>query len=174
MKFFKRNKRGLIQYANYSVIGLLCAALDLLVLNTLLVLFPTKDTSLLMLFNTIAYTAAVTNSYIWNSKYTFKVRKSKKQLIPFISQAIVSMFIANGIFLAGIWLLDKLPLFPGWVDTNIAKGISMYASFQASFFFNKYIVFRTTPLFGKNKEEEDSKWNFREWKKRKYSQNSRW
>lgn len=173
MKFFKRNKRGLVQYANYSVIGLLCAALDLLVLNTLLILFPTRDASLLTLFNTLAYTAAVTNSYIWNSKYTFKVRKSKKQLIPFISQAIVSMFIANGIFLAGIWLLDKLPLFPGWVDTNIAKGVSMYASFQASFFFNKYIVFRTTPLFHGKKERQRNRWDIRRWKKRKYSQNSR-
>lgn len=173
MKFFKRNKRGLIQYANYSVIGLLCAALDLLVLNSLLVLFPTRDTSLLALFNTVAYTAAVTNSYIWNSKYTFKVRKSKKQLIPFISQAIVSMFIANGIFLAGIWLFDKLPLFPGWIDTNIAKGLSMYASFQASFFFNKYIVFRTTPLFSGKKSGQDGQWNVQEWKKRKYSQDSR-
>ncbi|AQQ53386.1 GtrA family protein [Planococcus lenghuensis] len=143
MSFFRRNKQGLLQFANYGLIGILCAGLDLLVLNALLIFFPTTDPFLLALFNTIAYTAAVSNSYYWNAKYTFKVKKSRKQLIPYIGQAAVSLLISNLVFLAGLWALGRLSWFPGWIDTNIAKGLSMYASFQASFFFNKYLVFRT-------------------------------
>ena len=175
MSFFRRNKRGFVQYANYTVIGICCAAIDLLVLNGLLILFPAADTATLTLFNTLAYTAAVTNSYYWNSKYTFKVRKTRRQLIPFILQAAVSLLIANGVFLGGLWLLEQLASFPKWVSTNIAKGLSMYLSFSASFFFNKYIVFRAE-LQAKEREDQEkgsSRNRNGSWKKSKYSGNTR-
>ncbi|WP_241535914.1 GtrA family protein [Indiicoccus explosivorum] len=175
MSFFRRNKQGITQYANYTVVGICCAAIDLLVLNLLLVLFPSADTTVLTLFNTIAYTAAVTNSYYWNSKFTFKVKKTRKQLIPFILQAAASLAIANAVFIGGLWAIEQLSLFPRWISTNIAKGLSMYLSFLSSFFFNKYFVFRPA-LQAKEKEKCWNEENDRRtgtWRKSEYSQNSR-
>ncbi|TFE01761.1 GtrA family protein [Jeotgalibacillus salarius] len=135
-------KRGSKQFASYSVIGLSCALLDIGVLNGLLIAFPTREAGLLTVYNTLAYTAAILNSYYWNSKYTFNVNKNKKQFAAFIIQATVSLFIANGVFVGGVWLLDQLNLFPNWLEANSAKGLSMLLSSLASFFFMKWFVFR--------------------------------
>lgn len=151
MTFFKRYKNGIIEYFKYSVIGTSCAVLDLGVLNGLLYFFPTTDTMTLTIYNSTAYTVAVLNSYIWNSKFTFKVKKNKKQFLAFIIQAIISLFIANIIFITGLWLLHFVAVFPEWVKTNLAKGLSMYLSSLASFFFNKLIVFRKESLIEKDK-----------------------
>ncbi|MCT2536013.1 GtrA family protein [Aquibacillus koreensis] len=142
MKFLKRYKNGFIEYGKYSVIGIVCAALDIGVLNALLYFFPTNDTVLLTIFNSTAYMAAILNSYYWNSKYTFKIKKSKKQFIAFIVQAFVSLLIANIVFIGGLWVAEFFSTLPNWLQTNIAKGLSMYLSSLASFFFNKHFVFK--------------------------------
>ncbi|MBM7579169.1 GtrA family protein [Jeotgalibacillus terrae] len=136
------SRRGSKQFASYSIIGLSCALIDIGVLNGLLLAFPTRDNTLLTVFNTIAYTAAILNSYYWNSRYTFNVNKTKKQFAGFITQAIVSLFIANGVFIGGLWLIEQAELLPGWLEANTAKGLSMLLSSLSSFFFMKWFVFR--------------------------------
>ncbi|PRO66560.1 GtrA family protein [Alkalicoccus urumqiensis] len=140
--FFYPTKRGARQAGKYSIIGISCALLDLGVLNGLLLLYPTQQTLLLGVFNTLAYTAAILNSYYWNTRYTFRVDKGKRQFAGFLIQALVSLFIANGVFLFGFHVLLPMTGLPLWLDTNIAKGASMLASSTASFFFMKYFVFR--------------------------------
>ncbi|MFB1081842.1 GtrA family protein [Jeotgalibacillus sp. JSM ZJ347] len=135
-------RRGVKQFYSYSVIGITCALLDIGVLNGLLILYPTQDPGLLTVFNTLAYTAAVLNSYIWNSRYTFNVNKNKKQFAGFITQAIISLFIANGVFIGGLWIIEQPDLLPQWLETNTAKGLSMLLSSLSSFFFMKWFVFR--------------------------------
>ena len=144
----KRYKTALIQYLKYSVIGLTCAGLDLGLLNLFLYLFPTNNTVLLTLFNSAAYVAAVLNSYFWNSKFTFNESKTIKQSLAFIFQALVSLVIANLVFISGLWLLGFIPVFSKWVITNMAKLLSMYLSSLASFFFNKYFIFRKKSVMG--------------------------
>lgn len=142
MRFFSQYKNSFNQYFRYCIVGLSCAAIDLGLLNGLLYFFPTERTSLLTLYNSIAYGLAVLNSYIWNSKYTFKEKKSPKQFMAFIIQALVSLLIANIVFILGLWLLGFVYVLPKWLKTNIAKTVSMFLSSTASFFFNKFIVFR--------------------------------
>ncbi|MDL4839796.1 GtrA family protein [Aquibacillus rhizosphaerae] len=148
---YKRYKKSIMEYLSYSIIGIICAALDIGVLNGLLYFFPTEQTSLLTLYNSLAYTVAILNSYIWNTRYTFKVTKSKKLFFAFIFQAIISLFIANIVFLSGLWLFQFISIFPGLVETNIAKGLSMYLSSLSSFFFIKFIVSYKKKVWEKDK-----------------------
>lgn len=154
MTFFKRYQNSLIQYVKYCIVGISCAAIDLVVLNGLMYLFPAQQTVRLLLYNSIAYTLAVLNSYIWNSKFTFKAKKNTRQFIAFIIQALFSLFIANVVFAFGLWLFGQVLVLPKWIRENAAKLISMFLSSTASFFFNKFIVFkRKSILQGTGKEK---------------------
>jgi putative flippase GtrA len=141
---------GLIEYVKYCIVGVSCAVIDLGALNGLLYFFPTEKPVRLTLYNSIAYGLAVLNSYVWNSKFTFKVKKTRVQFIAFIFQALVSLMIANLVFLFGLWMLGFTAYFPKWLKTNISKALSMFLSSTASYFFNKLLVFRKKPLIRKN------------------------
>jgi putative flippase GtrA len=131
-------------------VGVSCAVIDLAALNGLLYFFPTEKPVRLTLYNSITYGLAVLNSYIWNSKYTFKVKKTPVQFLVFIFQALISLIIANLVFLFGLWVLGFTAYLPKWIETNISKSLSMFLSSTASFFFNKLLVFRKKPRSGKN------------------------
>lgn len=150
MNFFSRYKTSFFEYFRYCIVGISCAILDLAALNGLLYFFPTEKTAMLTLYNSAAYGLAVLNSYIWNSKFTFQVKKTKKQFIAFIVQALICLLIANLIFLLGLWLFSLFSDFPKWIETNVSKAISMYLSSTASFLFNKFIVFRKKRVIKEN------------------------
>lgn len=145
MSVFSRYKSSILQYAQYCLIGLSCASIDLGIINLLLFVFPTQNNIPLAVYNTIAYSLATLNSYIWNSKFTFRhhAKHSKKQIIGFVIQALVSLGISDLIFVGGTKLLHGMNLTPDWLVHNVAKLTSMFLSSLASFFFNKYLVFRT-------------------------------
>lgn len=137
-------KKGGIQYIKYATIGLSCAIIDLGVLNGLLYLFPTSNNGWLAFYNTFAYGMAVLNSYIWNSRFTFKEHSEKgyKQFTAFIIQSIVALCIQDAILIGGTVFLRQVSSLPLWLIHNIAKLTSMFLSSVASFFFNKFFVFR--------------------------------
>lgn len=143
--------RGIIQYLKFGTVGLISGALDLGSLNLMLVIWPTTNHLLLVTFNTVAYALAVLNSYIWNSRFTFKegLKESKKQKAAFILQALVSLLISDGILYVASLLLAIGHWLPQILVVNIAKLLSMFLSSLASFFFMKYFVFP-------NREKEDT------------------
>lgn len=135
--------RGIIQYIKFSTVGITSGALDIGSLNFMLFLWPAANYFVLVLFNTLAYSLAVLNSYIWNSRFTFRegLKRSKGQKLAFIIQAAISLLISDGILYVATILLSWFPLFPKLMDYNIAKLLSMFLSSLASFFFMKYFVF---------------------------------
>ncbi|HSU79537.1 MAG TPA: GtrA family protein [Candidatus Angelobacter sp.] len=136
--------KGFIQYLKFGAVGLTSGALDLGSLNLLLLIWPTSNHVLLVVFNTFAYALAVLNSYIWNSRFTFREGNSNThgQKVAFIVQAIISLFISDGVLYVGTVLLSTTNWFPRLVIYNIAKLLSMFLSSLASFFFMKFFVFR--------------------------------
>ncbi|GAA5417134.1 hypothetical protein Pryu01_02195 [Paraliobacillus ryukyuensis] len=138
-------KRFKWQVVQFSAIGISNAAVDILSLNLLLIIWPTTDATILLLFNTISYTLAIINSYIWNTKYTFKHHAffSKRELLLFIGQAIIALGISNLVFLGIFELLEFQSLIdiPIFVIQNISKGAAMFLSSTASFILMKFIVF---------------------------------
>lgn len=139
-----KGKSGSFQFMQFSVIGIANAAIDIGVLNLLLLLFHTDDRMLLLLYNTIAYTLAVANSYFWNASITFKgsAKSSNRQRIMFVVQGLVSLGINNLIFIGANTFMDVIGI-PNWLRYNVAKGLAMFLSFVASFFMVKYFVFKS-------------------------------
>ncbi|WP_158737331.1 GtrA family protein [Alteribacillus sp. YIM 98480] len=150
----KRNKvkHGPFQFMQFSVIGLTNAGVDIGTLNLLLILFPTDDRGMLALFNTIAYSLAVANSYYWNAHITFRhsAAGNNRQRLAFIVQGIVSLGVNNFVFL-GINQLFQVFEIPRWIRYNTAKGMAMFLSFTSSFFMMKFFVFKETKE--KNREK---------------------
>ncbi|MFS0559668.1 GtrA family protein [Terribacillus sp. 179-K 1B1 HS] len=139
-------KRTRTQILQFTSIGILNAAVDLAVLNLLLLIWPTKNNLLLLLFNTISYLICIWNSYYWNTRYTF--RSQKKSNITekglFFAQALIALVISNLVFIAGVAILGATAFIsiPAYVENNIAKGAAMFLSSASSFLFMKYIVFK--------------------------------
>ncbi|WP_234031488.1 GtrA family protein [Lentibacillus cibarius] len=138
-----QQKRGPTQFLQFGVIGLANAAIDIGALNLLLILFHTDSKGLLLLYNTIAYSLAVANSYFWNGTITFKRSSegSNRQRILFIVQGLVSLGVNNLTFLGTNELLNFIGI-NNLLQYNFSKGMAMFLSFLASFFMVKYIVFR--------------------------------
>ncbi|WP_067729466.1 GtrA family protein [Oceanobacillus damuensis] len=138
-----KRKETVLEIMQFSAIGGSNALIDIGALNLMLFVWPTNDNQLLLLFNTIAYTLAVTNSYVFNANLTFRKRsiKNKKEIIFFSIQALASLIISNIVFIGGSALLGLLPI-PVLLQHNIAKGAAMVLSSSASFFFMRYFVFQ--------------------------------
>ncbi len=141
----EKRKKGPLQFLQFSAIGVANAGIDIGTLNLLLLLFHSDERGLLLLYNTIAYTLAVANSYFWNASFTFQhsAKGSNRQRILFIVQGIVSLGINNLVFIVSNILLESFGV-PNWLRYNIAKGLAMFLSFLASFFMIKYFVFKKT------------------------------
>ncbi|GAA0594523.1 hypothetical protein GCM10009001_08300 [Virgibacillus siamensis] len=138
-----KRKSGPFQFMQFSVIGVANALIDIGALNLLLILFYTDDRAMLLLYNTVAYTLAIINSYFWNARFTFQhtAKGSNRQRILFIIQAIVSLGVNNLVFIGANALMEVIGI-PNWLRYNVAKGLAMFLSFLASYFMIKYVVFR--------------------------------
>jgi putative flippase GtrA len=135
--------KGIKQFTHFSFIGIGNGILDLAALNLLLWVWPSPGSIGLLTINSIAYALAVINSYIWNSRLTFReeARFSKNEKLLFFLQAAVSLVISNAVFLFFSWSLPYL-IHTQWIMHNTAKLLSMALSSLASFFFMKVLVFR--------------------------------
>lgn len=139
----QKRKKNPLQFLQFSVIGIANAGIDIGTLNLLLFLFQTEEKGLLILYNTIAYTLAVLNSYFWNASITFKKTAigNNQQRVKFIVQALVSLGVNNLVFIVSTMLLETLGT-PKWLHYNVAKGLAMFFSFITSFIMIKYYVFK--------------------------------
>ncbi|QGH33396.1 GtrA family protein [Gracilibacillus salitolerans] len=139
----KKRKSGRFQFFQFSIIGASNALIDIGVLNVLLLLFHTENSALLIVYNSIAYSLAILNSYIWNARITFKrvSKGSPYQRFVFFTQALISLGISNLVFLGANSLFAIMEL-PNWWRYNLSKVIAMGLSSLASFFMIKYVVFK--------------------------------
>lgn len=134
--------RGIFQLIQFSIIGIMNAFIDIFSLNLFLFLYPSEQGAVLVLFNTAAYTLAVSNSYFWNSRLTFKEgRKAERVKLTFVIQALISLMISNAVFIGSVYLLSFTTLQPFLVH-NLSKALAMVLSSGASFLFMKHLVFR--------------------------------
>ncbi len=138
-----RLKRGGKRFSKFSVVGLSNAVVDIGVLNLFLWLQPTRDPMLLVLFNGVALVLANTNSYVWNSLWTFRGRADHgpRQTVLFALQALVNIAVSNGLFWALIRPLLVETDIPVYLVGNTAKIISIVVASTISYFIMRYLVF---------------------------------
>ena len=136
-------KSGSIRFTKFSTVGLSNAAVDIGVLNLFLWLQPTREVYLLVIFNGIALVLANTNSYVWNTLWTFRGRAERglRQRVLFALQALFGAAVASGTFWALIRFLLAGTDLPAYAAGNVAKVASVVVASTISFFLLRYVVF---------------------------------
>ena len=136
-------KRGGKRFSKFSLVGLSNAAIDIGVLYLFLWLEPTREVSLLVLYNGVALVLANLNSYIWNTLWTFRGRAEHdlRQILLFALQVLVNIGISNGLFWALVHPIIAYTEVPTYLAGNVAKVISVTVASTISFFIMRYVVF---------------------------------
>ena len=136
-------KKGSVRVSKFSAVGLLNAAVDFGVLNLCLWLYPTREVSMLVIFNGVALVLANANSYVWNTQWTFKGRAEHdlRQGVLFALQAFVNIAVSNGLFWALVRPVIVYTDVPTYLAGNVAKLVSILVASTISFFIMRYVVF---------------------------------
>jgi putative flippase GtrA len=131
-----------LQFLRFCTVGGLNTCVDLLAFNLLIWIFPTQDSGLLVIFNSLAYLIGAVNSFCWNKIWTFRQRSeaSNDQIVRFAlvtSLGIICndafLWLATSIF-ASLSLTSIL-----WV--NVAKVIAIAGSVTVSYVGMRFGVF---------------------------------
>jgi putative flippase GtrA len=131
------------RFSKFSLVGLSNAATDIGVLNLFLWLEPTREVTLLVLYNGVALVLANLNGYIWNTLWTFRGRAEHdvRQIVLFALQVLVNIGISNGLFWALVHPIIVYTEVPTYLASNVAKIISVTVASTISFFIMRYVVF---------------------------------
>jgi putative flippase GtrA len=137
-------KKGSIRFSKFTVVGFSNAVVDIGTLNLFLWLASTRDPPVLVLYNGVALLLANLNSYVWNTRWTFRGRAKRnnfRQRMLFALQVLVNIGISSGLF----WIMIRPVLVytdvPAYLAGNVAKIISLVVASTMSFFFMRYVVF---------------------------------
>jgi putative flippase GtrA len=93
------------QFLRYCLVGGANTILDLLVLNALLWCFPTNNASLLVVYNSVAYSGGAVTSFFFNKYWTFghRRRATGREVIRFAIVLALEILYSNGL----VWLAGK-------------------------------------------------------------------
>ena len=133
---------ALLQFARFCVVGTSNTVIDFGVLNAVLAAFPTRATVPLLAYNTAAVVLAATNSFVWNRRFTFRVRGPLRagEVARF---AVVALGTAG---LNDLVLLTLSGLFPALMGSfalgaNVLKLGAILGALALSFFGMRLWVF---------------------------------
>ena len=132
-------------HAEFSLVGVTNAIVDLGTLNLLLWLWPSGHPGMLALYNTVAILLANANSYFWNTRWTFKRQARRTDLlrrrVGFVIQALLNVGVNDGLFWMAVGWLSATPL-PVVVGQNVAKVSSTVVASVLSFLLLRHIVLK--------------------------------
>jgi len=136
------------QLRRFVVVGVANVAIDLAVYNLLVLAFPTRDSVLLVVFNTTAIVVSMANSWVFNSRWTFEDRTCQARWDARRAKVLFGVQYAVGIAIndVGIVLLTRLGRSAGYhglLLTNGAKLSSIAASCCFTFLMMRLAVFAT-------------------------------
>ena len=86
-----------VKYAQFSLVGISNMVVDVGALNLLLLVGPTRNPELLVLYNVAALILANANSYLWNTLWTFKeqAQHDAKQVGMFTAQGLLNVAVGS-------------------------------------------------------------------------------
>lgn len=142
-------KENIGQFVKFALVGVMNTVVDFLVFQLLNLVFHWTYGA-----QVISYCAGVLNSYIWNSRWTFRAqhRRSAREAISFVAVNLISLGVSLGV----MWLC-KNPLgitdawaaawVPSWLGgfikgDTIAKLIATPCAVVVNFIGSKLFVFR--------------------------------
>jgi putative flippase GtrA len=105
----------------------------------------------LALYNGVALVLANVNSYLWNTRWTFKgraKRRDPRQRTLFTVQALFNICVSNALFFLLIRPVLVYTEVSAYLAGNVAKLISVAVASTISFFLLRYVVFSRKRRFG--------------------------
>jgi putative flippase GtrA len=130
------------QIGRFSIVGVFNTVLDLCLFNLLLWSFPTQNTLLILVYNSIAYSIGAINSFLLNKYWTFQRKQSttKGEVIRFILTTCAGILCSDLILWFAGMLLGHLG------DTtvllnNLAKLFAVAGTASISYFGMRLWVF---------------------------------
>ena len=131
------------QYARFLMVGVSNAVVDLAVLNALLWADPTRNPLTLVAYNTLAVALAILNSYLWNTRWTFRAEAThtQRERLLFIGQAIINILVNNLVLLGATALLPPTLGGAFLIWSNVAKLAAMIVASTLSFLLLRAVVF---------------------------------
>lgn len=121
------------QFIKFNVVGILNTAIDLLVFALFNSVFGFGD----VLSKTVSYSCGVLNSYLWNSRWTFKQeqKRTKREFLLFVLVNLVS-------YGASLAILYACRTWFGIENGTVRNLIATPVSVIINFIGNKLFVFR--------------------------------
>ena len=100
----------------FGLVGGLNTLMDLLILNILLLLFPTNSTPIILVYSALAYSLGAVNSFLLNKYWTFGYRQKTtwREVVRFIVTTLCGIGWSSII----LWLASRV-LHPFFVNTTI-------------------------------------------------------
>lgn len=105
----------ILQLAKFIVVGVLNTLVDLGVLNLLILITDVALGPLYVVFKSISFVAAVSNSYVWNKYWTFGSKNGEtKEIVQFFAVSVIGFLINVGFasaianFVSIVGVSDKL------------------------------------------------------------------
>ncbi len=141
----KINKKLIIQFSKFIMIGFLNTGIDFAVLNLLMWQTGIYSGKYIILLNAVAFSVAVINSYFWNKFWIFHAKETAqtaKEFTKFITITLIGMTINTTIVYSVTTLIS--PMFGLSVElwANIAKVAATGISLVWNFTGYKLIVFK--------------------------------
>ena len=144
-------KKGSVRFSKFTIVGFINAFVDIGTLNLFLWFASTRDPSVLALYNGVALVLANVNSYLWNTRWTFKgraKRRDPRQRTLFTVQALFNICVSNALFFLLIRPVLVYTEVSAYLAGNVAKLISVAVASTISFFLLRYVVFSRKRRFG--------------------------
>lgn len=135
------------QFTRFVTVGVTNSIVDFGVFNLLFVIHPTASIGVLVLYNSLGVALAILNSYLWNTRWTFRSdvatgARGHHQRVLFFAQAILNVGV-NDVVVA---LLTRLLLYQTLLNatdsSNLAKLVGMLVASLSSFLIMRYLVYR--------------------------------
>jgi putative flippase GtrA len=134
--------RLLRQVLRFGLVGGLNTLVDLLILNFLLLLFPTTSTPMILAYSALAYSMGAVNSFLLNKYWTFgfRQRMTRGEVVRFIVTTLCGIGWSSLI----LWLASRV-LHPFLVNTtiwaNASKVLAIFGTALISYLGMRLWVF---------------------------------
>src|SRR6266481_3729554 len=147
----RSSARIVVQFLRFCAVGGLNTFVDVFAFNLLIWVFPTQDSGLLVIFNSLAYLVGAVNSFCWNKLWTFKQRSSASndQLARFAFVTSLGIICNDAFLWLATTILSSLSLH-SFLWINVAKVSAIAGSVMVSYVGMRFSVFT------KNEEAEMS------------------
>jgi putative flippase GtrA len=132
------------QWFRYCLVGVANTLIDVLVLNILLLRFPTTQVQILVIYNSLAYIAGAASSFFLNKYWTFghKQRPTTQEMRRFLLSMFLEILSSNGL----VWFIGNA-LHPFLANAmlwgNASKLLAVAANAVFSYLIMRFWVFRS-------------------------------